>query len=123
MIELRTYSTQKKIVKSKRQTKRPSNTYRHLPSLGNTPQGVSKCKNKKCGACNIIIKGKLYTLKKTLTIFKINRTNCKQTYIGCTRPRLDLQKCCLINRIHKLQTNLYRMHKTTTGPPKMLFNK
>ena len=53
----------KKVIKSQGQ---PKNLKRILTSSifrENTTQGVTKCKNKRCELCDIIIKGKSYTFK------------------------------------------------------------
>ena len=36
-------------------------------------QGVTKCKTKLCGVCDIIIEGKFYTFKNPKTKFIINK--------------------------------------------------
>ena len=33
--------------------------------------GIAKCKNKRCGVCNIIIEGKSYTFENPKTTFMI----------------------------------------------------
>ena len=89
-----------KIIKSQRQ---PKNRKRILTSSTfekNTTQGVTKCKNKRCKICDIIIEGKSYTLKNPETKFKINKNlscnsknvvyvikcnECKEIYIGSTQ--------------------------------------
>ena len=86
-----------KIIKSQRQ---PQNMKRILTSSTfgkNTTQGVTKCKNKRCKICDIIIEGKSYTFKNPETKFKINNNlscnsknavfviecnECKEIYIG-----------------------------------------
>ena len=62
-----------KIIKSQRQ---PKNLKRILTSFTfgeNTTQGVTKCNNKRCKICDIIIEGKSYTFKNPKTKFKINK--------------------------------------------------
>ena len=89
-----------KINKSQRQ---PKNRKRILTSSTfekNTTQGVTKCKNKRCKICDIIIEGKSYTFKNPETKFKINKNlscnsknvvyvikcnECKEIYIGSTQ--------------------------------------
>ena len=39
----------------------------------NTTQGVTKCKNNRFGVCDIIIKGKSYTVKNSERKFSINK--------------------------------------------------
>ena len=61
-----------KIIKSQRQ---PKNLKRILTSSTfgeNATQGVTKCNNKWCKICDIIIEGKSYTFKNLETKFKIN---------------------------------------------------
>ena len=68
-----------KIIKSQRQ---PKNLKRILTSSTfgeNTSQGVTKCNNKQCKICDIIIEGKSYTFKNPETKFKIlNVANTKK---------------------------------------------
>ena len=59
-----------KIIKSQR---KPKNLKRILTSSTfgeNTIQGITKCKNKRCKICDIIIEGKSYTFKNPETKFK-----------------------------------------------------
>ena len=62
-----------KIIKSQRQPKNP----KRIPSSStfekNATQGVTKCKNKRCKICDIIIEGKSYIFKNPETKFKINK--------------------------------------------------
>ena len=63
-----------KVIKSHRHAKilkeySPSSTFKE-----NTTQGVTKCKNKRNGVCDIIIEGKSYTFKNHETKFRINKT-------------------------------------------------
>ena len=89
----------RKIIKSQRQ---PKNLKRILTSstLGeNKTQRVTKCNNKRCKICDIIIEGKSYTFKNAETKFEINKnlscnsinvvyiiecSECKEIYIGST---------------------------------------
>ena len=62
-------------------------------------QRVSKCKNKRCGTCNIIIEGIAYIVENTktfitnrnfscnskYTVYIIKCTNCMKIYIGRTQ--------------------------------------
>ena len=60
-------------IKSQRQ---PQNLKRILTSSifrENTIQGVTKCNNKQCEICDIIIEEKSYTFKNPETRFKINK--------------------------------------------------
>ena len=62
-----------KIIKSQRQ---PKNLKRILTSSTfreNTTKGVTKCNNKRCKICHIIIEAKSYTFKNPKTKFKINK--------------------------------------------------
>ena len=74
--------------------------------------GINKCKNKRCGVCNIII-GQLYIFKDSKETFNINKNltcnlknviyiiecgNCKETFIGCTKN--------FINRISLHKSNI-----------------
>ena len=63
------------IIKRQRQ---PQNLKRILTSSTfeeNTTQGVTKCNNKRCKICDIIIEGKSNTFKNQETKFKINKKN------------------------------------------------
>ena len=77
-----------------------SEGHRTTASFG-TPkkQGTTKCGNKRCGVCNILIEGSSYSFKNTPKPFEIRRdltcnsknviyviecTNCREQYIGCT---------------------------------------
>ena len=89
-----------KIIKTQRQ---PKNLKRILTpcTFGESiTQGVTKCNNKRCKICDIIIEGKSYTLKNPETKFKINKNlSCnsknivyiiecnkyKEMYIGSTQ--------------------------------------
>ena len=89
-----------KIIKSQRQ---PKNMKKILTSstFGNdTIQGATKCKNKRCKICDMIIEYKSYTFKNPETKFKINKNlscnskkvvyiiecnECKEIYIGSTQ--------------------------------------
>jgi len=99
-----------KIIKSKRQSRNLKQILTSSKFGIRTTQGVSKCGNRRCGVCNIIIEGTTYTFKNPHTTFKINRnldctsknvvyviecTNCKKIYIGCTsslNKRISLHK-------------------------------
>ena len=62
-----------KIIKSQRQ---PQNLKRIVTSFTfgeNTTQEVTKCENKRCKICDIIIEGKSYTFKNPETKFKLNK--------------------------------------------------
>ena len=89
-----------KIIKSQRQ---PKNYKRIITSFtfGEiTTQGVTKCNNKRCKICDIIIEGKSSPFKDPKTKFKINKdfscnsknvvyiiecSKCKEIYIGSTQ--------------------------------------
>ena len=96
----------------------------------NTTQGVTKCKNKRCKICDIIIEGKSYTLKNPETKFKINKNlscnsknevyiiegnECKEIYIGSTQAlntRTSLHKSNIKieeNRKLNVSKHLYQM--------------
>ena len=88
-----------KISRSRRQQK----ILKHrqtFPKFGEyTVHGASKCNNKKCGGCNVIMDGKSHTFKNPKTTFMINLgsnsknvvyiiicTDCSNIYIGYTQP-------------------------------------
>ena len=89
-----------KIIKNQRQ---PKNLKRILTSSTfgeSTTHGVTKCNNKRCKVCDIIIEGKSYTFKNPETKFRIDKNlscntknvvyiiecgECKEIYIGSTR--------------------------------------
>ena len=89
-----------KIIKSQKQ---PQNLKRILTSSKfgeNTTRGVTKCNNKRCKICDIIMEGKSYTFKNLEIKFKINKNwschsknvvyiiesrECKEIYIGSTQ--------------------------------------
>ena len=78
-----------------------------LQRLWNTQHDITKCKNERCGACNIIIEGKSYIFKNSKTKFiikknlsckskniayKIECNKCKEVYIGPAKAILNYQK-------------------------------
>ena len=62
-----------KIIKSQRQLKNLKRILTSSTFGENTAQEVTKCNNKRCKICNIIIEGKSYTFKNPETKFKINK--------------------------------------------------
>ena len=58
-----------------------------------TTKGVSKCKNKRCGVCNIIREGKSFTFENNIR----NKLKFKQQF----------KKCCLHNQIQQRQRNIH----------------
>ena len=102
-----------KLVKSKRQ---PKNLKKILTCAkfdmkdDSTLEGVSRCKNKRCKICNILIEGRNFKFKHSTSIFEIKRNltctsknvvyvlqcdNCKEEYIGSTKQlnhRISLHK-------------------------------
>ena len=97
--KLKKYLTQQKSLKARQ----PKNLKRILTSstfLENITQGVTKCNNKWCKICDIIIEGKFSTFKNSETKFKINEdlngnsknviyitecSKCKEIYRGSTQ--------------------------------------
>ena len=89
-----------KIIKSQRQPKHLQRILTSSTFGENTTQGVTKCNNKRCKICDIIIEGKSYTFKNPETKAKINKnlscnsenivyiieySECKEIYIGLTQ--------------------------------------
>ena len=76
-----------KIIKSQRQPRKKiltSSTFEE-----HTTHGDIKCKNKKCGICNIIIEGKSYNFENPKTTFIINKNS------RCNSKRIVyVIKCC-----------------------------
>ena len=88
-----------KIIKSQKQPKTLKRIFTCIYGE-NTTQGVTKCYNKRCKICDIIIEGKSNTFKKPETKFKINKnlscnsknvvyiiecSKCKEIYIESTQ--------------------------------------
>ena len=102
-----------KLVKSKRQ---PKNLKKILTCAkfemndDSTLEGVSRCKNKRCKICDILIEGRNFKFKHSASNFEIKRNltctsknvvyvlqcdNCKEEYIGSTKQlnhRISLHK-------------------------------
>ena len=102
-----------KLIKSKRQPKNLKKllTSAKFESENNlVTEGVSKCKNKRCKICDIIIEGKHFMFKHSGSYFEIKRNltctsknvvyvlqcdKCKEEYIGSTKQlnqRISLHK-------------------------------
>ena len=64
-----------KVIKSQKQPKNFEKILTSSTFEKNTTQGVTKCTNKRYGACEIILEGKSYTFKNSETKFIINRLN------------------------------------------------
>ena len=62
-----------KIIKNQRQSKNLKRILTFSTFGENTTQEVTKCINKRCKICDIIIEGKSYTFKNPETKFKINK--------------------------------------------------
>ena len=99
-----------KIIKSQRQPKYLRRILTSSTFGKNTTQGVTKCNNKRCKICDMIIEGKSYAFKNLETKFKINKdlncnsknvvyiieySKCKEIYIRSTQAlntRISLHK-------------------------------
>ena len=94
MTKSKKYKTQQKSLKARQ----PKNLKRILTS--STPKGITKCNDKRCKLCDIVIKGKSYNFKNPKTKLKINKdlscnsknivyiiecSKCKEIYIGSTQ--------------------------------------
>ena len=118
-----------KIIKSQRQ---PQNLKRILTSSifgENTTQGVTKCKNKRCKICDIIIEDNSYTFKNHETKFKMNLKNlscnsknvvyiiecseCNEIFIGSTQA--------LNTRTSLHKSNIKIEENTKLNVPKHLY--
>ena len=62
-----------KIIKSQRQPQNLKGILAPSTFAENTIQGVTKCKNKQCRICDMIIEVKSYTFKNMETKFKIDK--------------------------------------------------
>ena len=82
-----------KIMKSQRQSKNLKRILTSSTFRENTAQGVTKCKNKRCGVCDIIIEGKLYTFKSLKTKLRINKNkSCNPNVTNVKKYTLDQHK-------------------------------
>ena len=138
MTKSKKYLTQKKSLKAR---DNPKNLKRILTSSTfgeNTTQGVTKCNNKWCKICDIIIEGKSYTFKNLETKFNINKDlscnsknvvyiiecrKCKEICIGSTQAintRISLHRSNIKITENKKLNVLKHLYECSQGEFKIM---